>query len=930
VITSILDQNGCSVTTGHPNIDDTATIVVNPLPIATLTGTATICLGDTTPLNVNITPGTNPFTVIINDGTQNDTINNYLSGDDIDVFPVGTTTYSLVSVQDSFGCTTTAPSANLIGTPQVTVNPLPTAQINQDDTICFGDNATLSFSFTGTAPFTYIYKDNTTGINDTLITVGLSTSANVVVSPDTTTLYTLVSVQGNNGCIDSVGNPVNPSFGDTVEIVVDSLPVATIIADAPTDTICNGDVAYLFVNVTTGPGPYSVTINNGVGTINNYNSGDSIAVTPNATTNYVITGLLDQNGCSVSAGHPNIDDTATIVVSPLPNVTLLLDTNRICFGDTTYLRINLTNGTSPLEFVANPNLNDTITNFNAATDSIPVSPNATTTYSVVYVTDGNGCTVVAPSANINGNPQLNINPLPTAQITEDDTICFDDDVVLNFSFTGSAPFTYTFRDNTRGVDSTLTTLGTLVSQNVTVSPDSTTLYSMVSVTDGQGCTDSINNAPISTTFGDTVEIVVDSLPVATIVADAPTDTICAGDIAYLFVNVTTGPGPYTLTINNGVGTINNYVSGDTITVTPGSVGTNNYVITSLLDQNGCSVSAGHPNIDDTASIFVNPLPVVVLNIDTNRICFGDTTYLRVSLGTGSNPLEFLVSPNLNDTIRNFNAATDSIPVSPTATTTYSVIYVTDGNGCTVVDPSSNISGSPTLNVNPLPTAQIAQDDTICFDDDVVLNFSFTGSAPFTYTFRDNTRGVDSTLTTLGTQVSQNVTVSPDSTTLYSMVSVTDGQGCTDSINNAPISTTFGDTVEIVVDSLPVATIVADAPTDTICDGDIAYLFVNVTTGPGPYTLTINNGVGTINNYVSGDTITVTPGAIGTNDYVITSLLDQNGCSVSAGHPNIDDTVSIFVNPLPVVVLNIDTNRICFGDTTYLRVSLSTASNPLEF
>ncbi len=928
VITSLLDQNGCSVSAGHPNIDDTATIVVNPLPVANLTGTATICLGDTTPLSVAIAPGTNPFTVVINDGTQNDTILSYVSGTNIPVAPAVTTTYSLVSVLDSFGCYTSTPSANLTGTPQVTVNPLPTAQITQDDTICFGDNVTLSFSFTGSAPFVAIYKDNTTGIDDTVTTTGLSTSATAVVSPDTTTLYSMVSVQDANGCIDSINNPINPTFGDTVEIVVDSLPVATIVADLPTDTICDGDLAYLYVNVSTGPGPYTITVNNGVGTINNYNSGDTITVSPSVTTGYVITSLLDQNGCSVSAGHPNIDDTATIVVNPLPDVTLSIDTNRICLGDSTNLRVTLNVGASPLEFVVSPNLTDTITNFNPLTDSIIVSPNATTTYSIVYVTDGNGCSVVAPSANINGSPQLNINPLPTAQIASDDTICFGDDVILNFSFTGSTPFTFTFRDNTRNVDSTLSTVSNLTSRNVTVSPDSTTLYSIVSVQDGQGCIDSVNN-PINPTFGDTVEIVVDSLPVATIVADLPTDTICNGDVAYLYVNITTGPGPYDLTINNGVGTINNYVSGDSIAVNPTTIGANNYVITSLLDQNGCSVSAGHPNINDTATIVVNPLPDVTLSIDTNRICLGDSTNLRVTLNVGASPLEFVVSPNLTDTITNFNPLTDSIIVSPNATTTYSIVYVTDGNGCSVVAPSANINGSPQLNINPLPTAQIASDDTICFGDDVILNFSFTGSTPFTFTFRDNTRNVDSTLSTVSNLTSRNVTVSPDSTTLYSIVSVQDGQGCIDSVNN-PINPTFGDTVEIVVDSLPVATIVADLPTDTICNGDVAYLYVNITTGPGPYDLTINNGVGTINNYVSGDSIAVNPTTIGANNYVITSLLDQNGCSVSAGHPNINDTATIVVNPLPDVTLSIDTNRICFGDTTNLRVTLNVGSSPLEF
>ena len=114
-------------------------------------------------------------------------------------------------------------------------------------------------------------------------------------------------------------------------------------------------------------------------------------------------------------------------------MTLGIDTNRICFGDTTNLTLTLNVGTGPLEFVINPNTNDTITNFDPLTDVIPVSPNTTTTYSLNYVIDANGCQSVAPSAALTGTPQLNINPLPTLQVEDSTTICLEDAVVLTFT-----------------------------------------------------------------------------------------------------------------------------------------------------------------------------------------------------------------------------------------------------------------------------------------------------------------------------------------------------------------------------------------------------------------------------------------------------------------------------------------------------------------
>ncbi|MCF0074888.1 T9SS type A sorting domain-containing protein [Dyadobacter sp. CY261] len=89
---------------------------------AVIAGSATICSGSTTNLSIAIADGIAPYTVVYNDGTNDVTVNNYVSGGSIPVSPISTTTYTLVSATDQDGCV----SASNSGSAAVTVTPPPT------------------------------------------------------------------------------------------------------------------------------------------------------------------------------------------------------------------------------------------------------------------------------------------------------------------------------------------------------------------------------------------------------------------------------------------------------------------------------------------------------------------------------------------------------------------------------------------------------------------------------------------------------------------------------------------------------------------------------------------------------------------------------------------------------------------------------------
>ena len=74
---------------------------------------------------------------------------------------------------------------------------------------------------------------------------------------------------------------------------------------------------------------------------------------------------------------------------------------------------------------------------------LSVSPSNTTTYTLVDVTDDNGC-----SATSNGNITIVVNPLPTATISGSSSICIGQSTPLDYNFTGTGPFNINYNCTT--------------------------------------------------------------------------------------------------------------------------------------------------------------------------------------------------------------------------------------------------------------------------------------------------------------------------------------------------------------------------------------------------------------------------------------------------------------------------------------------------
>ncbi len=265
----------------------TASLLVNPLPVANAGADVAICTGDNTTLSAsggisyNWSPGT---------GLNNTAVSNPVAS------PVQTTSY-VVQVTDTNGCRNT-------DTVTVTVNALPPANAGIDSAICLGSNAQLNA--TGGIIYTWTPA---TGLSNTAI-------GNPLASPGATTTYT-VTVTDGNGC----------SKTDEITITVNSLPVAVASADS---VICNGSAITLHAS---GGISYSWSP---VTDLDNPVLQNPTA-SPSVPTTYTVT-VTDNNGCTDT-------EEVQVDVDAQPVADFDFTDSVDCSGVTLYFKNNSQNAT---------------------------------------------------------------------------------------------------------------------------------------------------------------------------------------------------------------------------------------------------------------------------------------------------------------------------------------------------------------------------------------------------------------------------------------------------------------------------------------------------------------------------------------------------------------------------------------------------------
>ncbi len=238
--------------TCDPVYSNTVTVIVNPLPVASVSGAATVCPGDAAVVVVTVTTGESPYAVVLSDGT---TVSGYVSGSNITVYPSVTTSYTITSITDNNGCYVSAPHANLTGSALITVNYPPEIVDQPDDIIvCEGETATFEADagLTTNPSYQWYYND---GTGPQILTGETNATLSVV---------TTSAMNGYRYTVVVTGDCPLAVTSDEALLTVRELPE---IISGPSDVeLCAGEDATLTVDagVTTNP-VYQWYVNTGSG-----------------------------------------------------------------------------------------------------------------------------------------------------------------------------------------------------------------------------------------------------------------------------------------------------------------------------------------------------------------------------------------------------------------------------------------------------------------------------------------------------------------------------------------------------------------------------------------------------------------------------------------------------------------------------------------
>ncbi|HWW61901.1 MAG TPA: hypothetical protein VN181_11080, partial [Thermoanaerobaculia bacterium] len=304
-------------------------------------------------------------------------------------------------------------------------------------------------------------------------------------------------------------------------------------------------------------------------------------------------------------------------------------------------------------------------------------------------------------------------------------------------------------------------------------------------------------------------------------------SVCSGSTGNSAGTTALAGATYAWSILNG--TITSATNGPSITFTAGASGT---VDLQLIKTNslGCS-NTGNASVPITAP------PTVTI---TGPTASCPAAPITLDAGGGFASYSW-----------NTGATSQTIVVSPTVATTYSVT-VTDANGCTGAD-------SHAVTMNPVPTPVITGPTSTCSGTPVTLD---AGGGFATYSWSTGA-------------TSQTISVAPTTTTPYS-VTVTNGSGCSGS-----------DSHTVTVSANPTATI---STPSSICANGSANASVPAQ-GGATYAWTVTNG--TLNSGQGTASINFTAGASGSVNIGV--LITAGSCS-----SNGSTSVPITGPPAPVI------------------------------
>jgi hypothetical protein len=291
-VTISASYNSCVLTAS-------TTVTINTPPQSNLiTGNNIICIGGSTLMTASLT-GLAPFSITYTaTDLQNNVSSTTITGIQSSTYsftvnPIKTTRYRITNLNDNY-CSSNISTVDLLGNlivtgnPLVTVNPRPTAVMGGTPTTCNGTATNINVALSGKSPWniTYTGSDGSTTIttissnNSTIYTTGSPYIKNLIVSPSTTTTYSVTSLS------DALCTSIASDLTGIATVTVNPRPTLVL---SGTPSTCNGTSTFINVSLT-GKSPWNLTYTSSTGspvtlTVTDPSNGTySIGGTPYTTT----------------------------------------------------------------------------------------------------------------------------------------------------------------------------------------------------------------------------------------------------------------------------------------------------------------------------------------------------------------------------------------------------------------------------------------------------------------------------------------------------------------------------------------------------------------------------------------------------------------------------------------------------------------------
>ncbi|MCB0559738.1 MAG: hypothetical protein KDD09_12385, partial [Phaeodactylibacter sp.] len=723
----------------------------------------------------------------------------------------------------------------------------PTVGAGPDQSICEGGTATLSATATdGTGAIAYTWMP------------GNLSGASVNVSPTATTTYSVTATDANN-CTST----------DQVTVTVVPDPEVTITATG--SDVCEGGSITLTATPSGGlncqavqwqirPGTSGTWANIPGGTGNTY-----------TTDNTLTAGTYQYRASLVCAGtdcQNDVSNVVTLTVVPDPLVTITIDDNEVCEGETGTLTATPSGGLNcnAVQWQFRPGTSGAWTNISGATGNTYTTDNALTAGTYQYRASL-VCTGVNCNNDVSNIITFTVNGLPLLDAGPNLDKCPENSLPIDANVTsGTAPYTYAWT----------ATGGSFVDASIEdpvynmMAPGTYTLT--LSVTDANGCMA-------------TNQLMVTVNPSPSLDAGAA-QTICEGESADLSATASGGTAPYTFTWDIPATGAN-----QTVSPTPAAYANESFTYNvTVTDANGCTAT-------DAVTVSVLSTPDVTVS-STNPTCGSANGTITFSFPDHPNrgAIEFSLDGGATYTISSGDNAGSVTATSLTAGV-YDLWVRWANDQCPVDLPDESLmdQGGPTVNAGA--------DEEICEGGTVNLTAMATGgTAPIIYNWMP------------GNLSGASVDVSPTATTTYT-VTATDANNCTST-----------DQVTATVVPDPEVTITASG--SDVCEGGSITMAATPTGGLNCQAVQWQFRVGTSGAFtnISG----ATGNAYTTDNTLIVGTYQYRASLVCTGtdcQNDVSNIVTLTVVPDPEVVVSIDDDVICEeNETTTLTATTSGGFN----